>query len=57
MDEKEIQIPLTYINEWYKAHNEFLPCRAIKFMIQDYKFEVLGIKPERGYILQSNDDE
>lgn len=57
MDEKEIQIPLTYINDWYKAHNEFLPCRAIKFMVQDYKFEVLGIKPERVYILQSNDDE
>ncbi len=36
-------IPFTYIDEWIKTHNDFVSTRPVRYMVQDYKFEVLGL--------------
>lgn len=42
-EESKQAIPFTYIDEWIKTHDDFVSTRPVRYMVQDYKFEVLGV--------------
>lgn len=50
MNEKQnISIPIEYVNQWIEDHHEYMNTRVIRFMVQDYQYEKLKIRPHKSY--------
>ena len=45
----EIKIPISYIDQWIADHYDYINTRPIRFMVQDYKHNVLKKKAHKTY--------
>ena len=41
-NDMERVIPVEWVEKWIENHDNYLPTRYVKFMLQDWKFEAYG---------------